>query len=117
MFGWLIAATARASRSNRARASGSSASVRGQHFDGDVAAEPRVVGLVDFAHAAGADGRNDFVRAEARADPAVMRPRADYIARYAAKSLIAIGSGGATAASTTSRTRRTVTGSNRSIRA
>ena len=71
MLGWLIAATARASRSNRASASGSLASAAGKHLDGDVAAEPRVVGAVDLAHAAGADGRDDLVRAEARANERV----------------------------------------------
>ena len=42
--------------------------MRRKHFDGDVAAEPRVASPVHLAHAAGADGRDDFVRAEARAN-------------------------------------------------
>ena len=39
---------------------------RGQNFDGDVAAEPRVAGAIDLAHAAGAKQADDFIRAEAR---------------------------------------------------
>ena len=35
-----------------------------QHFDRDVASQPRVARPVDLAHAAGADGREDFVGAE-----------------------------------------------------
>ena len=38
-----------------------------QHFDGDRAIEPRVAGLVDFAHPAGAERREDLVGAEAGA--------------------------------------------------
>lgn len=37
----------------------------GKDFDGDVTPERGVFGFVDFAHAAGADGGEDFVRAEA----------------------------------------------------
>ncbi len=37
---------------------------RWQHFDGDVAIQLAVAGAVDFAHAAGAEGRDDFVGAE-----------------------------------------------------
>ena len=35
-----------------------------QHLDGDVASEPRVTRAIDLAHAAGADGCEDFVRSE-----------------------------------------------------
>ena len=35
----------------------------GGDFDGDVAPEARVAGAIHFAHAAGADEREDFVRA------------------------------------------------------
>ena len=35
--------------------------VRGQDFEGDVAAELGVGGAIDFAHAAGADGGGDPV--------------------------------------------------------
>ncbi len=38
--------------------------VLGQHLDGNRAAEPRVGGLVDLAHPAGADGGFDSVGAE-----------------------------------------------------
>src|SRR5580704_3137357 len=37
---------------------------RREDFDGDVAAEARVARFVDFAHAARADQRHDFIRAE-----------------------------------------------------
>src|SRR5512133_3348921 len=35
-----------------------------QHLDGYVAAEARVAGAKDLAHAAGSQGREDFVRSE-----------------------------------------------------
>ena len=38
-----------------------------QHFDRDRPIEPRVAGLVDFAHPARAEQREDLVRAEAHA--------------------------------------------------
>jgi hypothetical protein len=38
-----------------------------QHLDGNIAAEPPVVGAIDFAHAAGAARRDDCVRTELRA--------------------------------------------------
>ena len=41
-----------------------------QNLDGDVAAEPRVVGSVHLSHAAGANRRDNLVRAEARANEA-----------------------------------------------
>src|SRR5207253_1610501 len=40
--------------------------LRRQDFDGDVAAEARVAGAIDLAHAAGAERRDDFVGTEAR---------------------------------------------------
>lgn len=36
----------------------------GEDLDGDGAVEAGVAGFVDFAYAAGTDGRNDFVGAE-----------------------------------------------------
>src|SRR5262249_28292546 len=39
----------------------------GQHLDGDVPIELRVARAIHLAHPAGADGADDFVRAEARA--------------------------------------------------
>ena len=38
----------------------------GQDLDRDVALQARVAGAIDLAHAAGAEHRFDFVRAEAR---------------------------------------------------
>ena len=38
-----------------------------QQFDGDVAIEPRVAGLVDLAHPTRAEGGENFIRSEARA--------------------------------------------------
>ena len=38
----------------------------GQHLDGDRAVEPRVARAIDLAHPAGAEGRQDLVRAEFR---------------------------------------------------
>jgi hypothetical protein len=37
--------------------------IRGKDFDGDVAAEARIARAIDFAHTAGAEGRDDFVGA------------------------------------------------------
>ena len=37
---------------------------REQHLDGDRSVEPRVAGLVDLAHTAGAERGDDFVDAE-----------------------------------------------------
>ena len=65
MFGWVSAATARASRSKRASASALSREVRRQHLDGDVAPEPRVARAVDLAHPARPERRRDLVRPEA----------------------------------------------------
>ena len=38
--------------------------IGGQHLDGHLATQPRVAGAIDLAHAAGAERRDDFVRAE-----------------------------------------------------
>ncbi len=65
MFGCERAATARASRSNRARATVSSARVSERTLIGDFAPEPRVAGSVNLAHPAGADRRQDFIGPEA----------------------------------------------------
>ncbi len=59
--GWLSAATVRASRSKRWRCSGVAGKVWGQHFDRDGAVETLVAGPINLAHAAGADGRENFV--------------------------------------------------------
>ena len=37
---------------------------RREDFDRDIAAEARIAGAVDLAHAAGADGGQDLIRAE-----------------------------------------------------
>ena len=67
MCGWLSAEMARASVSKRARRSGRSASSGGSSLIATARSEPRVAGPVDLAHAAGADERQDFVRAESHA--------------------------------------------------
>ena len=41
-----------------------SAHFRSKHLDRDIAAEPRIVGAVDLAHAAGIEHGKDFVRTE-----------------------------------------------------
>jgi len=64
MCGWLSAAIVRASRSKRARRSGSVLSSAGA-LDRDGAVEARVAGLVDLAHPTGAERGDDLVRAEA----------------------------------------------------
>ena len=65
MLGCESAATACASRSNRASRSGSVGKERRQDLDRDVAVEPCVARAVDFAHAAGGDRRDDLVRSQA----------------------------------------------------
>ena len=67
MFGCESAATACASRSNRASASALPAESVRQHLDRDVALEPRVPRPVHLSHAARAERRQDLVRAEAGA--------------------------------------------------
>ena len=60
------AATALASRSKRAqRDRDRAANAVGQDLDRDVAVEARVARAVDLAHAAGAEGGEDLVGAEA----------------------------------------------------
>ena len=39
----------------------------GQYLDRDVAIEPGIARAIDLAHAAGAEGREDFIGTEARA--------------------------------------------------
>ena len=39
----------------------------GEDLDGDAAPQLRVAGAVDFAHAAGTEGADDFIEAETRA--------------------------------------------------
>ena len=67
MWGWESEATARASFSKRRMLSGSLAVSGGQDLDRHLAAEPRVRGPVDLAHAAAAEAASDFVRTEPRA--------------------------------------------------
>ena len=52
MWEWLSAASSRASRSNRATRSALPAISGGQDLDGDIAAEPGIVGAIDLTHAA-----------------------------------------------------------------
>ena len=58
MLGWLSADTVRASRSNR------SLNAACEILDGDRAAEAGVASLVDLAHSAGGERRDDLVRSE-----------------------------------------------------
>src|SRR5947209_2152989 len=58
---------ARASRSNRARRSGSDVSAAERTFECDRSVEAGVAGAVDLAHPAGAERRQNLVRAEADA--------------------------------------------------
>ena len=67
MLGWDSAATARASRSKRASASGSLETRSGQHLHGDLAPEPRVPRAVDLPHPSGAEAGDQLVGTEARA--------------------------------------------------
>ena len=67
MCGWLSAAMARASDSNRARRSGRVATSERSSLSATRRSEPGVARLVDLPHAAGADERLHFVRAEHRA--------------------------------------------------
>src|ERR1039458_8931325 len=67
--GWSSAAAAEASRRTRSRAvafagGGIGGQMPGQHLDGYLPAEFGVLGAVHLAHTAGADGGEDFVRAE-----------------------------------------------------
>ena len=65
MFGCESAATALASRSNRARRSAILRERSGEHLDRHIAIETRVLRLVDFAHAAGTEGGDDLVGTDA----------------------------------------------------
>lgn len=47
-----------------------------KNLDGHVAVEPRVAGAIDLVHAAGAERRENFVRAEARAGSQARTQRA-----------------------------------------
>ena len=54
----------------------------GQHLQCDVAIEPRVTGVINLSHSAGADGGTDFERPESRAGPYVhVELRRDYTPR------------------------------------
>ena len=67
MFGWLSAASVCASRVKRASRSGSRAKSSGRTLIATSRLSLRVAGAIDLAHAAGADGGEDLVGAEARA--------------------------------------------------
>ena len=67
MFGWFSEASVLASRWNRATRSGSDDEHLRQNLDRDVAIEVRVARPIHFAHAAGSEGGDDFVRTEAGA--------------------------------------------------
>ena len=65
MCGWLSDASVCASRSKRARRSGSAASTAREDLDRDIAVQLRVARPIHLAHAASADHREDFVGADA----------------------------------------------------
>ena len=67
MFGWLRAEAARASRWKRSSVCGRRGDPVRKDLDRDDPFETRVLGPVHFAHAAGAEQRDDFVRTETRA--------------------------------------------------
>ena len=64
--GWLSAASIRASRSKRARRSGSGGKNRWKDLDRDVPIELRVARPIDLAHATCPDGSDDLVAVEPR---------------------------------------------------
>ena len=64
MFGWLSADAARASCSKRRTRSASPVNCGGQQLEGDLAAEPRVVGQVHLTHAARGQHVHDLVVAD-----------------------------------------------------
>ena len=68
MFGWFSEANRRASRSKRARRSGSAVQI-GQDLDRHVATEVRVVGAIHLAHAASAEGTRDSGTARTGSPP------------------------------------------------
>ncbi len=61
MFGWLSDEAMRASRSKRSISLRPRGQAFGQELQRDVPAQPRVLGLVDHAHAAGAELTQDAV--------------------------------------------------------
>ena len=67
IWGWLSAAMARASRRKPLARLRVAHQRRRQDLDRDGPVEARVVGLVDLAHAPGADRRGDLVGAQAGA--------------------------------------------------
>ena len=67
MFGWFSEARTSASRWNRASRSAIAGEGLGQDLDRDVAIQLRVARAIHLAHAAGPEGREDFVGAEASA--------------------------------------------------
>ena len=75
--GWLSEASSFASRSKRARRSGSAAKAARQQLERDVAPELRVRRAIDLAHAAGAERCNDVVGAQtaARGQAQLSAPR------------------------------------------
>ncbi len=68
MLGWFSAATALASRANRARRSSSSASAGGRTLERHLAIERGVLGQIHVAHPTGADLAPDSVVADRLAD-------------------------------------------------
>ena len=67
MLGWLSEASTRASRSNRLLYSGIVRRELVQDLDGDLTAQPDVLGAIHLAHASGAEGSQDPVRTDGAA--------------------------------------------------
>jgi hypothetical protein len=78
MWPWLRVAIVSASRRKRRTASGSSASSSGRNFSATFLGQPRVFGLVDDAHAAGAELAGDPIMADVR--PSIVGMSAEYTA-------------------------------------
>ena len=82
MFGWLSAASIRASRSKRASRSGSLVKARRQRFDRDVARERRVVSPVHLAHAARTEQRLQMIWAKGSTGQSRRRRGGDHMVRH-----------------------------------
>ena len=74
MCGWFSAASTARLALEALADCGSRDQLRGRTLIATVAAEPGVAGAVHLAHAAGAEGVNDFVRAEPSPAPRGIRP-------------------------------------------
>ena len=80
-----------------------------ENLDGDGAVESRVAGPVDLAHAAGAERRHDFVRAEAdsghQGHPALFRRGGASAAEWVTVLIVSVRNSGPSALATPGRSR------------